>query len=61
MINSEGVNNSIMALDYDLFMQFALNNSLLGQKNLPKGIKIPAGYTLLNSEKHQPQLKLRSK
>jgi hypothetical protein len=61
MINSEGLKKSIMALDYDLFMQFALNNSRLGQRNLPKGIQIPAGYTLLDPEKHQPQLKLRSK
>lgn len=61
MINSGGVKKSIMALDYDLYMQFALNNSLLGLRYLPKGIKIPEGYTPLNLDKHKHQVKLRSK
>jgi hypothetical protein len=48
MPNSEGYDSSRMALDYDLYMQFALNNSLLGQKD--KGL-----------ETVSPRLKKRSK
>lgn len=61
MRNMEGYNKSSMALDYDLFMQFALNNSLLGQENLPEGIEIPEGYKLWETNDHGPQRILRSK
>lgn len=58
----DGEQKSTMALDYDLFMQFALNNSLLGQHLNPEHKpQQPTGYKSIALPKHPIQFKPRSK
>jgi len=59
MPNYSGYINSTMALDYDLFMQFALNNSLQSKHYNPEGIKKPEGYTFWDTHNHSAK-KMRS-
>ncbi|RUA34892.1 MAG: hypothetical protein DSY77_03850 [Bacteroidetes bacterium] len=56
----DGKQKSIMALDYDLFMQFALNNSRLSGNYNDKPEK-PEGYNELDHKKYPALLMPRSK